>query len=45
MRYAGAVIIRSFTSYFRVEILQTDRTIEENVFINFPFADLLGILT
>ncbi len=44
MRYAGAVIIRSFTNYFRVPVDHAGQTREQDVFINYPYADLLAIL-
>lgn len=45
MRHAGAIIIRSFADYFRVVLSPADRSVEQEVSLIFPFADLLGILT
>ena len=45
MRYAGAVIIRSIDGYFRIQLKQKDRIMEEKVYLTFPFDELLGILS
>ena len=44
MRYGGAVVIRSFLNYFRAPFDLNGKTTEEEAFVDFPFADILGIL-